>query len=107
MDQPDVVLVLTTWPAAGDPGDLATTLVTERLAACVNLFGEMDSVYSWRGRIERERERQVVIKTTRPRLESLQRRLADLHPYEVPEFLVLEAAGGSDAYLAWARGATA
>lgn len=106
MDQPDAVIVLTTWPAATDAGSLATALVGERLAACVNLLPEMESVYSWQGRIERERERQVVIKTTRQRLDALKQRLAQLHPYEVPEVLVLSVAGGSEDYLEWLRRST-
>jgi len=106
MDQPAPVIVLTTWPAAGDPAALATTLVGERVAACVNLLPEMDSIYSWRGGVERERERQLVIKTTEARLEALERRLGELHPYEVPEFLVVPLRGGSPAYLSWLRDAT-
>jgi periplasmic divalent cation tolerance protein len=106
MDQAAPVIVLTTWPAAGDPASLATTLVGERLAACVNLLPEMASVYSWRGAIERDRERQLIMKTTAGRLDALERRLAELHPYEVPEFLVVPVAGGSAAYLEWLRSST-
>jgi periplasmic divalent cation tolerance protein len=123
MDQPAPVIVLTTWPAASDAAALANTLVAERLAACVNLLPEMDSVYerlaacvnllpemdsvyAWRGGVERDRERQVIIKTTTARLDALERRLAELHPYEVPEFLVMPVAGGSAAYLQWLRGST-
>ncbi len=106
MDHAEVVIVLTTWPASDDAQAIATTLVTERLAACVNILAEMDSVYSWRGEVQRDRERQVVIKTTRGRLQRVERRLAELHPYEVPELLVIDVAHGSDPYLAWVRGAT-
>jgi periplasmic divalent cation tolerance protein len=106
MDNADVVIVLTTWPAASDPAPLATALVTERLAVCVNVLAEMESVFTWRGEVQRERERQVLIKTTRPRLQAVERRLAQLHPYDVPEFLVFDAAGGSEAYIAWVRGST-
>ena len=101
MDQLDALLVLTTWPANADPAILATTLVDERLAACVNLLPEMDSIYRWQGRVERDRERQVIIKTTRGRLEALKRRIATLHPYELPELIVLPIVEGSDAYLRW------
>jgi periplasmic divalent cation tolerance protein len=106
MDQPDAVIVLTPWPAASDPAALASTLVSERLAACVNVLPPMDSIYAWRGAVERERERQVIMKTTTARLDVLERRLAELHPYEVPEFLVVPLAGGSPAYLAWLRDST-
>ncbi len=102
-----VVLVLTTWPATADPAAFASALVEERLAACVNVMPEMDSTYRWQGRIERERERQVFIKTTAARLDALEQRIRELHPYEVPELLVLELAGGGEAYLGWVRECTA
>lgn len=101
-----VVLVLTTWPATADPAAFASALVEERLAACVNVMPEMDSTYRWQGRIERERERQVFIKTTAARLDALERRIGELHPYEVPELLVLEVSTGGGAYLAWVRDST-
>jgi periplasmic divalent cation tolerance protein len=103
----DPVIVLTTVPdrldadAVGDV--LARALVEEGLAACVNLFPAMRSVYRWKGTIEEDIERQVVIKTTRDRVPAIQARLGQLHPYELPEFLVVSLAGGSDAYLAWLR----
>jgi len=106
MDQLDAVIVLTTWPAAGDAATAAATLVDERLAACVSLLPEMESAFTWQGAVQRNRERQLVIKTTTARLEALERRLGELHPYEVPEFLVLPLVGGGSAYLAWLRSTT-
>lgn len=106
MEQLDVVIVLTTWPAAQDPVPMATALVEERLAACVNLLPEMASIYRWNDAVEREQERQVLIKTTRPRVDALLARLQHLHPYEVPEMLVLPVAGGSVAYIEWIAAAT-
>jgi periplasmic divalent cation tolerance protein len=97
------VLVLTTWPADRDPVTLASPLVEERLAACVNAWPVMESVYRWEGAVQREPERQLVIKTTAARLDALYAKLRDLHPYEVPEFLVIEIAGGSTPYLDWVR----
>ena len=98
---PQAVLVLTTIAAAADGAALARTLVEERLAACVNLLPAMTSVYRWKGQVEQDREQQVVIKTTTDRLAALETRIRALHAYELPEFLVVSAAGGSDAYLAW------
>jgi|WetSurMetagenome_2_1015567.scaffolds.fasta_scaffold738650_1 periplasmic divalent cation tolerance protein len=106
MDQLDAVIVLTTWPATGDPAALATTIVEERLAACVSLLPEMESVYSWQGTVQRDRERQLLIKTTARRLEVLERRLAELHPYDVPEFLVLPLVAAAAPYVSWLRAAT-
>jgi periplasmic divalent cation tolerance protein len=101
MAHPDVVIVLTTWPAGEDAGPAAATLVEERLAACVNLLPEMESTYRWKNAVEQERERQMVIKTTRLRVDALLARLKQLHPYDVPEALVIPVVGGSEAYLAW------
>ena len=97
----DVVVVLTTVPD-GEKGEaIARALVEERLAACVNLFAPMTSIYRWRGAIERETEQQLLIKTPRGRVPALQARLAALHPYDVPEFLVLSVADSSSAYFEW------
>jgi periplasmic divalent cation tolerance protein len=101
MTQPDPVIVLVTWPAAEDAAQVAVTLVEEHLAACVNLLPEMDSIYRWKQAVERERERQMIVKTCRPRVEALLARLKQLHPAKVPEMLVLAVSGGSEAYLEW------
>jgi periplasmic divalent cation tolerance protein len=97
----EYVVVLTTLPADADGEAFGRTLVNERLAACVNLLAAMESVYRWEGRVERETERQIIIKTSRDRLATLWDRVRELHPYEVPEFIVLQVADGNDAYLRW------
>lgn len=97
----EYVLVLTTLPADADGVEFGRSLVDDRLAACVNLLPLMDSVYRWEGRVERETERQVLIKTARERVAALWDRVRELHPYEVPEFLVLPIADGNEAYLRW------
>ena len=96
----DLILVLTTMPDDERADALARTLVEERLAACVNVHGPMRSTYRWKGQIESDAERQVVIKTTREQLAKLEARLRALHPYELPE-LVTIAAAASDAYAKW------
>ena len=101
METAEFALVLTTVPADFDTGRFAEALVSERLAACVNLLPPMDSVYRWKGAVETTKERQLLIKTTRARVSALQQRITDLHPYDVPEVLVLGVVGGSDAYLTW------
>jgi len=95
------VLVLTTLPADADAAAFARTLVTERLAACVNLLAPMESVYRWEGDVQREAERQLIMKTARARVDALWQRVRELHPYDVPEFVVLPIVDGSDAYLRW------
>ena len=102
----EYVIVLTTWPADADAESFARTIVEERLAACVNLTAPLTSVYRWQGTIEQASERQVVIKTTRARIEALKARLHELHSYEVPELIVLAVTEGSEAYLTWISDAT-
>ena len=103
----DYVIVLTTLPADADGTAFGRGLVEEKLAACVNVLPAMESVYRWEGRIERETERQVIIKTSRDRVAALWDRVRELHPYEVPEFLVIPIADGNEAYLRWVGDSTA
>lgn len=102
-DPSRIVVVLTTWPADRDPGQLAEPLIDEQFVACVNVFPPMWSVYRWRGERQRESEHQIVMKTTWDRVAALRDRLSSIHPYEVPEFLVIEVAAGASTYLEWVR----
>ena len=95
------VIVLTTLPTEGDAEKLASQLVEERLAACVNILPPMRSVYRWKNAIEKADERQLIIKTTRATMTSLEARIRKLHPYDVPEFVVLSIDSGSADYLSW------
>jgi periplasmic divalent cation tolerance protein len=96
-----IVIVLTTLGADADAITLAETLVGERLAACVNILPVMTSVYRWKAQIERDREQQLLIKTTAEQLPGLEARMRALHPYEVPEFLVVSVENASAAYRDW------
>ena len=96
----ELILILTTMPDDSRADELAAALVGEKLAACVNVHGPMVSTYRWKGAVEREAERQIVIKTTRARLPALEARLKTLHPYELPEWIVL-GAEASAAYGQW------
>ena len=98
-----ITLVLTTLGASADYDRFARTLVDERLAACVNVLPPMRSTYRWKGTVEQDDERQVVIKTTADRVEALRARVGELHPYELPEFIVLAVADGDRGYLDWIR----
>ena len=97
----DVVLVLSTVADDESAERIARTLVEEQLAACVNLLPPMTSIYRWKDAVERATERQLVMKTTRSLVPALEKRLNELHSYELPEFVVLAVDSGSDAYLAW------
>ena len=103
----DVVIVLTSVPL-GDQGEaLARRLIDDRLAACVNLLAPMTSFYRWNGAVERDVERQLVVKTTADRVSEIRSRVAAMHSYELPEFLVVAVADGSPGYLEWVKGETA
>ena len=102
----EVVVVWTTFPSEKDPVPFARTLVEERLAACVTGQDGLRSIYRWRDQIENETEHHLMIKTTAGRVEALKRRFAELHPSEVPEFLVLPIVDCSQSYLDWVREST-
>jgi periplasmic divalent cation tolerance protein len=97
----EFVMVLTTLPGDADVDAFARTLVNERLAACVNVLPPMQSTYRWKGSVETAAERQLLIKTRAAGVAALEQRVRELHPYDVPEFLVIPVDGGSAAYLAW------
>jgi periplasmic divalent cation tolerance protein len=102
----DVVIVMTTI-ADAQADELARTLVDERLAACVNVHGPMTSTYRWKGTVEREAERQIFIKTTTAHVAAIEARFRAIHPYELPEFIVVRPESVSEAYGAWVRSETA
>jgi periplasmic divalent cation tolerance protein len=95
------LICLSTCPDAASADRIATALVEERLAACVNVLPGVRSTYRWEGQVRRDDEVLLIIKTTRDRIDALRQRLPDLHPYELPELIAVEAAGGLPAYLDW------
>jgi periplasmic divalent cation tolerance protein len=95
--------VLVTAPDADVAESLANAVVGERLAACANLVPGVVSIYRWQGKVHRDDEILLVLKTTAERADALRSRLVELHPYDVPEVLVLAVEGGHEAYLAWVR----
>ena len=98
------VLVLTTVGATFDPAPLATHLVEKQLAACVNVVPQIYSVYRWKGAIEKEHEQLLLIKTIDTQVDALRKALFAMHPYDVPEFVVLTIDKLSDAYRSWLVG---
>ncbi len=100
-------LVLVTCASEEQAAAISRTLVSERLAACVNLAGPIRSIYRWRERIEDDREVLMLIKTRVSLIPRLERRVKELHTYEVPEVMAVRFDRGSSAYLAWMLEATA
>jgi len=97
----DICAVLTTAPDEEVAATLARTLVEERLAACVNVIPGARSIYRWEGALQDDSEVVLVIKSQRNRSGALAARIKDLHPYELPEVVVLPVSGGSEPYLDW------
>jgi periplasmic divalent cation tolerance protein len=102
----DIRIVFCTYPDNDSASRIAEALVGERLAACVNILPAIDSVYRWQGVIERASEVQLIIKTVETRVTALIARIRALHPYELPEILAIDAAGGLPDYLEWVRAET-
>ncbi len=100
-EDPAVRVVLITAPDVETAYRLARTLVAERLAACVNVVPAIRSFYRWEGSVKDEPESLLVVKTRADRGAALAARVAELHPYDLPEVLELPATGGSAAYLRW------
>ena len=96
-----MLICLTTCPDRATAERLAERLVSERLAACVSVLPGMRSTYRWQGTLEQADEVLMMIKTTRARYPALQARLPELHPYELPELVAVEACSGLPAYLDW------
>jgi periplasmic divalent cation tolerance protein len=94
-------VVLVTLPDAASAEALVERLVEERVVACGNLVPGLTSIYRWQGRVERAEEVLVLFKTTAEGAERLIRRVPELHPYDVPEVLVLPVEAGHGPYLQW------
>ncbi len=95
------LLVLCTCPSHDLATTLARSLVETRLAACVNLLPQVQSVYRWQGTVESAQEVLLLIKTTRARLQDVQDHIVSRHPGELPEIVAVEIASGLDRYLHW------
>jgi periplasmic divalent cation tolerance protein len=102
----DALLVLTSLPDADSAHALAEHLVTERLAACVNILAPCQAVYRWQGEIEEAREVPLLIKTTAARYAALEAAIRARHPYELPEIVAVPMSHGLPAYLDWVAAET-
>lgn len=101
MSAAPALICLSTCPDRATADRIARTLVDERLAACVNLLPGITSVYRWQGTVETDEEVLLLAKTAPARMQALTARIVELHPYDVPEVIALEAGGGLPAYLEW------
>lgn len=94
-------VVYTTCPDNESAERLASLLLEQRLAACISIIPQVTSLYEWQGKVEKEQEWLLMIKTTETRLEFLTRTIHDHHPYELPEVIAVPIVGGLPPYLDW------
>ena len=99
----DARIVLTTAGSPQEAEKIARALVEGRLAACVNIVPQIQSVYRWKDKIEQETEWLLIIKTKTNLFESVADAIKELHSYELPECVMLELSSGSERYLNWIR----
>ena len=101
------LIVFVTTPNNDEAARIADALVSERLAACVNIVAAVESIYRWEGKVTRDSEALMIIKTTDERYADLECRVKDLHSYSTPEVIALRIERGSSDYLEWLRNSTA
>jgi periplasmic divalent cation tolerance protein len=101
--EPEVRVAFITAPDEEAATRIARALVEERLVACVNVISGVRSVYRWEGTVQEDAEVLLVVKTRADRAEDLVDRVVELHPYELPEVLLVAAVGGNPPYLDWVR----
>lgn len=101
------LIVLVTAPNGDEAMLLAEVLISERLAACVNLVHGIESVYRWEGKVVKESEVLLIVKTVAGSYELLERRVKELHSYSTPEVVGVVIERGSADYLKWLISATA
>ena len=96
-----ILLALSTFPDAETARRISNELVAGKLAACANILSNLESIYTWEGKIETANETLVFFKLREDRQAAFQEKLQSLHPYEVPEIIFIPLAGGLPDYLRW------
>ena len=104
--QEDAIVILTTCPDQVTAESIAKLLVSERSAACVNIVGNIKSIYRWEDEIESEQETLIIIKTTKQNYREVESTIQKKHPYEVPEIIAIDIKQGIPSYLDWINHST-
>lgn len=97
----DAVLIISNFPDQKTATLLAEALIEQRLAACVNVLSPCVSIYRWQGKIESAGEVPVLIKTRKQHYDRVEQLIKMMHPYELPEVIMVPITGGLPAYLQW------
>ena len=95
------IVILCTVPDKETALKISRTLVSERLAACCNIIPSLTSIYFWEGKMQEDDEHLLLIKTRSEKFHALQKRIEQIHPYQVPEILALPVVQGNESYLNW------
>ena len=102
----EAILIITNFPDTKSALALSEKLVEMHLAACVNVLGECSSVYRWEGKTETATEIPLLIKTQQQHYDQVEQMIKAMHPYELPEVMIVPVSGGLPAYLQWIADAT-
>ena len=99
-------MVICTFPNMEKARQIGTALVQMQLVACVNLIPGIQSIYRWEGKVEEQEEVMAFFKTSAAKYQEVEQKVIEMHPYELPELVVVELAGGLPAYLHWVLSST-
>jgi len=102
----DYIIVLTTCNSSEMASSIADSLVSQKLAACVNVIKGVESVYQWQGKIERDNEILLIVKTRQSLFSQVEQVIQELHDYELPEIIAVSIETGEKNYLNWIQSAT-
>jgi periplasmic divalent cation tolerance protein len=100
------IIVLVTCPDKESANNIASSLIEKKLVACVNTINNVESIFRWKGKIEKSSENLLIIKSKKRLLKKLIADVQQNHPYQLPEILALPIIGGSKAYIDWLNNET-
>jgi periplasmic divalent cation tolerance protein len=102
----DAVVVFVTTSTIDEARKIGKTLVEERLIACVNILPQVESLFYWQEKICNEKEALMIIKTKKPLIDDIIKRVKSIHSYSIPEIIALPIISGSEDYIKWIKDAT-
>ena len=99
-----VLVVMVTAPSQKDAVKIGEAMVNARLAACANIISEIQSIYRWKGKMVKDEETLLILKSTKTRYRALEKAIKAMHTYEIPEIIALPVKKGHDKYIGWVCG---